>query len=111
MRVELDRVAGVVSMDWSNGRAVWAQQKPMDCDGMLLEQAKLVKAIDPTTHFCKSAPSTAYGLKGCLGCSESLLARLPHAGVYRNIVKGDASHTALPTTPTGIFCTRVHSSC
>ncbi len=42
---------GVVSMDWSNGRAAWAQQQPMDCDGMLLEQARSVKEIDPSTHF------------------------------------------------------------
>ena len=41
---------GVVSMDWSNGRAAWAQQRPMDCDGMLLQQASAIKAIDPSTH-------------------------------------------------------------
>ena len=41
---------GVVSMDWSNGRAAWAQQRPMDCDGMLLRQASAIKAIDPSTH-------------------------------------------------------------
>ena len=42
---------GVVSMDWSNARAAWAQQQPMDCDGMLLQQATAVSEADPSTHF------------------------------------------------------------
>ena len=35
---------GVVSMDWSNARAEWAQGKPMDCDGRLMDQVRAIKS-------------------------------------------------------------------
>eukprot|EP01116_Phalansterium_solitarium_P006392 TRINITY_DN1868_c0_g3_i1.p1 TRINITY_DN1868_c0_g3~~TRINITY_DN1868_c0_g3_i1.p1 ORF type:complete len:413 (+),score=136.21 TRINITY_DN1868_c0_g3_i1:257-1495(+) len=38
---------GLVDFDWSNAKAVWAQQKPMDCEERLLTQAKMVKAANP----------------------------------------------------------------
>ena len=34
---------GIVDMDWSNARGEWANEKPMNCDGKLLEQAKGIK--------------------------------------------------------------------
>ena len=40
---------GVVSMDWSNGRAQWANQRPMQCDEMLLEQIKGIKQASGNT--------------------------------------------------------------
>ena len=35
---------GIVDFDWSNGKADWANQKPMDCQERLLAQAQQVKA-------------------------------------------------------------------
>jgi len=40
---------GIVSMDWSNGRAQWANQHPMYCDGMLLDQIKGIKQASGNT--------------------------------------------------------------
>jgi hypothetical protein len=37
---------GVVSYDWSNDKAEWAQAKPMNCEEMLTKQADKVLAID-----------------------------------------------------------------
>lgn len=34
----------VISFDWSNAKAVWVNQQPMDAEGLLVEQAALVKA-------------------------------------------------------------------
>lgn len=37
---------GVVSYDWSNAKAEWAQNKPMNCEEMLTKQAEMVLALD-----------------------------------------------------------------
>lgn len=37
----------LISFDWSNGKAVWANQRPMDAEGLLVEQAALIKAASP----------------------------------------------------------------
>lgn len=39
---------GLVDYDWSNAKATWVDQSPMDCDGMLVKQAALNKAQNPT---------------------------------------------------------------
>eukprot|EP01046_Picozoa_sp_COSAG06_P060299 COSAG06_NODE_12775_length_1331_cov_2.163961_1_plen_330_part_10 len=41
---------GVVSFDWSNGRSMWSNRRPMDDEQMMVEQIAQVKAINPTTH-------------------------------------------------------------
>ena len=38
---------GMVSYDWSNAKAIWANTKPMDCEAMLLKQVELTKAVNP----------------------------------------------------------------
>ena len=38
---------GVVSYDWSNAKALWAQNQPMNCEEMLTEQAERVLKEDP----------------------------------------------------------------
>ena len=37
---------GVVSYDWSNDKARWAQTKPMNCEEMLTKQAEMVLELD-----------------------------------------------------------------
>ena len=41
---------GVVSYDWSNAKSIWAANKPMDCEELLLEQATRTKKLNPDTH-------------------------------------------------------------
>ena len=38
---------GIASFDWSNGKDVWANAKPMDCEASLLKQAEMTKEINP----------------------------------------------------------------
>jgi hypothetical protein len=38
---------GVLSWDWSNGKDLWINQKPMDSEGMLVRQLELTKAANP----------------------------------------------------------------
>ena len=42
---------GIVDFDWSNAKAEWTKQHPMDCEERLVEQAKLIKAINPDTKI------------------------------------------------------------
>ena len=56
---------GVVSYDWSNAKALWANAQPMDADDMLTKQAELVMAADP-------------GIAG----------EQPRVWLYRNKIKG-----------------------
>eukprot|EP01060_Flectonema_neradi_P038414 TRINITY_DN8043_c0_g2_i1.p1 TRINITY_DN8043_c0_g2~~TRINITY_DN8043_c0_g2_i1.p1 ORF type:complete len:439 (+),score=113.64 TRINITY_DN8043_c0_g2_i1:63-1319(+) len=41
---------GVSSFDWSNAKAQWAVQKPMDCEERLVTQATWVKQQNPASH-------------------------------------------------------------
>ena len=46
---------GIISVDWSNQRmgphgSGWANQRPMNCQKSLVEQAARIKAVSPTTH-------------------------------------------------------------
>eukprot|EP01046_Picozoa_sp_COSAG06_P019467 COSAG06_NODE_1390_length_9607_cov_16.483172_5_plen_468_part_00 len=38
---------GVVAYDWSNAKALWANEQPMNCDELLTRQAEMVQAVDP----------------------------------------------------------------
>mmetsp|Transcript_18552 Transcript_18552/g.44482 ORF Transcript_18552/g.44482 Transcript_18552/m.44482 type:complete len:396 (-) Transcript_18552:25-1212(-) len=38
---------GVTDFDWSNAKQLWANTKPMKCEEMLLEQAEVVKQLNP----------------------------------------------------------------
>ncbi len=40
---------GVVDIDWSNAKQVWANQQPMDCEERLQEQARIIKRLNPQT--------------------------------------------------------------
>ena len=40
---------GLVDFDWSNGKQLWANAKPMNCQELLVDQVKQVKAINPST--------------------------------------------------------------
>ena len=40
---------GIVDFDWSNAKAEWTKQHPMDCEERLVEQAKLIKAVNRDT--------------------------------------------------------------
>jgi|TARA_B110000908_G_C9789205_1_gene243640 hypothetical protein len=39
---------GLVDYDWSNAKKTWVDQSPMDCDGMLVNQAARNVARNPT---------------------------------------------------------------
>ena len=41
---------GIVDFDWSNAKALWANSGPMDCEERLVEQAQMVKAINPRSR-------------------------------------------------------------
>ena len=52
MRVEQRKLLMVrveqVDYDWSNAKKTWVDQSPMDCDGMLVQQAARNKAQNPS---------------------------------------------------------------
>ena len=41
---------GIASYDWSNAKAQWAAQKPMDCEERLLEQAMMTKKLNADSN-------------------------------------------------------------
>mmetsp|Transcript_3192 Transcript_3192/g.6230 ORF Transcript_3192/g.6230 Transcript_3192/m.6230 type:complete len:443 (-) Transcript_3192:114-1442(-) len=41
---------GLVDLDWSNAKNLWANAKPMDCQERLVEQVRAIKAVNPTTR-------------------------------------------------------------
>ena len=41
---------GVISYDWSNAKAQWAQMKPMDDEERLVTQTSMTKAVSPNSH-------------------------------------------------------------
>jgi hypothetical protein len=41
---------GIADFDWSTGREIWANSKPMDNAKVLIEQIAKVKAVNPNTH-------------------------------------------------------------
>ncbi|KAJ9455680.1 hypothetical protein DIPPA_19595 [Diplonema papillatum] len=41
---------GIASYDWSNAKPQWANQKPMDCEERLVQQADMTKKYNPATH-------------------------------------------------------------
>eukprot|EP00037_Helgoeca_nana_P015614 m.146304 g.146304 ORF g.146304 m.146304 type:complete len:209 (-) comp23099_c1_seq3:34-660(-) len=47
---ELAGKYGLVDFDWSTGRDIWANGKPMNNGVVLNEQVAKVKAVNPTTH-------------------------------------------------------------
>lgn len=55
---------GIVSYDWSNGKQLWANAKPMDSEQLLTKSAEAVHAVDP-------------GIPG----------QAPRVWVYRNTIK------------------------
>ena len=38
---------GIADYDWSNGKQIWANQQPMDCEELLMTQAQLTKEQNP----------------------------------------------------------------
>jgi len=55
---------GIVSYDWSNAKAQWAKQHPMDCEERLIQQAQMTKAASADTrvfiyqNLVKCVPTT-----------------------------------------------------
>eukprot|EP00035_Acanthoeca_spectabilis_P030665 m.10340 g.10340 ORF g.10340 m.10340 type:complete len:569 (+) comp4307_c0_seq1:82-1788(+) len=45
---EISAKWGVVDFDWSNGKRDWTLASPMDCEERLVQQAALVKSVNPT---------------------------------------------------------------
>ena len=41
---------GMTDFDWSNGKLIWANDKPMDSEALLVKQAEAVKALNPRTR-------------------------------------------------------------
>ena len=39
---------GLIDVDWSNAKAAWTKQQPMDDEAMLLEQLRRLKKDQPT---------------------------------------------------------------
>jgi hypothetical protein len=46
---QLTKNFAVVSFDWSNAKALWANGQPMDCEERLIDQVRLTKAANPAT--------------------------------------------------------------
>ena len=40
---------GIVDIDWSNAKELWANTSPMDCEERLLTQAEAIKSVNPNT--------------------------------------------------------------
>ena len=40
---------GIIDIDWSNAKQLWANTKPMDCQERLLTQAKAIKEYNPSS--------------------------------------------------------------
>ena len=40
---------GIVDLDWNGMKEVWAKQHPMDCEEMMVNQAKIIKTASPKT--------------------------------------------------------------
>ena len=49
MRPSFTRGWGIVDVDWSNAKGVWAKAKPMNCEEMLVDQVRLITAASPDT--------------------------------------------------------------
>ena len=41
---------GICDIDWSNQKPLWSQAKPMNCSEVLVDQARLVKAVNNDTR-------------------------------------------------------------
>jgi hypothetical protein len=41
----------LVAMDWSHGKAVWANEHPMSSEQMMLNEANRIKAARPSTNI------------------------------------------------------------
>lgn len=70
----------VLDYDWSNGKAIWANTKPMDCEELLVEQAAATKGA---LGFCSSPGPSADLAPTCATAYNSQT----RVFVYRNFVK------------------------
>jgi len=43
---------GIVDFDWSNTKSIWAKQKPMLAEEMLVAQVQMAKAVSPSSRYC-----------------------------------------------------------
>jgi hypothetical protein len=54
---------GVIDFDWSNSKSLWVDAQPMNCEEMLMEQAKLTRAARPDAKvravLCGHPPAPA----------------------------------------------------
>ncbi len=41
---------GLVDFDWSNGKLIWSNTAPMNCEELLLKQAQTVKSVTPNAR-------------------------------------------------------------
>ena len=57
---------GMVDFDWSNGKQLWANDKPQDSERLLVTQAESVKAIKPQARVLCAIPLRAVPL--CAPC-------------------------------------------
>jgi len=75
---------GIVSFDWSNAKQLWANTKPMDCEGRLLTQARATKAAGwPRKLHDRIAVRVSDSSAASNGTDEWQ----PKVFVYRNLVK------------------------
>ncbi len=51
---------GVIDFDWSNARSLWVEAQPMNCEEMLMEQAKLTRAARPDAKVCACCSRGCY---------------------------------------------------
>ena len=42
---------GLVDIDWSHMKGVWANQHPMDSTGLMVKQAEVLKALNPQARY------------------------------------------------------------
>lgn len=49
LNVSMASQYGLVDIDWSNAKHLWANSRPMDCEERLVEQAKNIKKANPDT--------------------------------------------------------------
>ena len=41
---------GIADFDWSTGREIWANSKPMNSEELMVQQASLLKRLNPESH-------------------------------------------------------------
>ena len=75
LRPNITAAFGVIDLDWSNGKEIWANDAPMDAEAMLVQQAVLIK-----NQACPKACPLPHGCTRRHACPKKVW-------IYRNGIK------------------------